>query len=52
MLTLLSMLWLQGWNEGRVSEEAEVSAARYTVEIRNVARGGGVRGARLRGEMW
>ena len=55
MLILLSMLWLQGWHEGRVceeGEEAEVAAARYSVEIRNVPGDGGVRAARQKGEMW
>lgn len=55
VLILLSMLWLQGWNEGRVceeGEEAEVAAARYSVEIRNVPGDGGVRAARQKGEMW
>ena len=39
VLTLFTLLSFQGWNESRVCEEieeAEVSASRYTVEVRNM----------------
>jgi hypothetical protein len=53
VLILFSLLSFQGWNEGLICEEideVEISASRYTVEIRNIPQGGG--DAKFKSEMW
>ena len=53
VLILLSLLSFQGWNERLICDdidEVEMSASRYTVEIRNIPQEGG--DAKFKSEMW
>ena len=53
VLTLFSLLSFQGWNENLICEEideVEMSASRYTVEIRNLPQEGG--NAKFKSEIW
>ena len=53
VLTLFTLLSFQGWNESLICEvidEVEMSASRYTVEIRNMPQEGG--DSKFKSEMW